>query len=292
MRTIFEYPEVNPFNDNTSGRVICWMSGGVASAVACYLTLKKYGKERCQFVFCDTSWEHPDTYRFFKDYENTLGVTIHFIKSDRMSNPPEVWRRYKGMSFASGAPCSTVLKKEPRLKFQKIYTDFCQVFGFDFDAKEMRRAENMLVNNPEINPIFPLIVEQLDRKKIFKKLQELGIQPPETYKFFNNNNCIGSPDSEDGGCVRGGVGYWKHIRKVFPKKFEKMAKLEHEISALKGAPVTICKDQRKGKRGNRLFLKFNPAYPDIETIDVIKGRHVVSLPECNGFCATTDDSDT
>ena len=35
---------------------------------------------------------------------------------------------------------------------------------------------------------------------------------------FHNNNCIG--------CVKGGKGYWNHIRKHFPKEFQDMAELE------------------------------------------------------------------
>jgi len=44
-----------------------------------------------------------------------------------------------------------------------------------------------------------------------------------------NNNCIGAFDSDRGGCVQGGVGYWQHMRDVFPRKFQRMAQVEHEL---------------------------------------------------------------
>jgi len=286
MRTIDIYPEVNPFNDATEGRIIAWWSGGVASAVACKMALEKYGKDRVVLVFCDTGIEHPDTYRFMGDFERVLGVKIIKIKSDRFSEPEDVWRKYRGMNFAHGAPCSMSMKKEPRIKYQELKTDFGQIFGFDYCKKEMRRADNMLNNNPDLNPIFPLIVEQITREDLFRIVADMGIERPSVYDHFLNNNCIGADDSPKGGCIQGGIGYWQKIQELYPHKFEYMANIEHEISSLKGEPVTICKDQRKGRKGNRLFLKPNPAYPEVLDISAIKGRRPITPFECNGFCST------
>lgn len=285
MRIVEEYPSINPFNDKTDGRVIGWWSGGVASAIACKLAIEKYG-DSVEMVFCDTSIEHPDTYRFMQDYEKVIGVKIKIIKSHRMKDPEEVWYKYKGLNFAHGAPCSMVMKKEPRLKYQDIRNDFAQVFGFDYCKKEIRRASNMLANNPDLNPIFPLIVERFDRDLIFKGIKNLGINPPVTYNHFLNNNCIGGDDSPIGGCIQGGIGYWQKIKELYPKKYEYMANIEHDLSRIKGKPVTICKDQRKNNSGNRLFLKTCSDFPGIESIDVIKGRQPLGYFECNGFCST------
>lgn len=287
FRTIYEYPTVNPYNDAESGRVIGWWSGGVASAIACKLALEKY-QESVEVVFCDTNIEHPDTYRFMQDFEKVLGVKVNIITSNKFNEPEEVWRKYNGMNFAHGAPCSMAMKKEPRIKYQNLQSDFAQIFGFDFCKKEERRATNMLINNPDLNPIFPLIVEKYTREIIFKELAKLGIKPPVTYNFFLNNNCIGDFSSAKGGCIQGGVGYWKKIRELFPHKYDYMANIEHEISAAKGSPVTISRDSRKEKKGNRLFLKYNPMFPEIETIDVIKGRPPIITFECHGFCSTAD----
>ena len=281
MRNIHTYPEINPFNDKTDGRVIGWWSGGVASAVACTLALDKY-KDAVELVFCDTNLEHPDTYRFMSDFEKTLGVKIKTIKSERFNEPEEVWRKYKGLNFAHGAPCSMTMKKEPRIKYQKLNEDFAQIFGFDYCKKEERRATSMLVNNPDLNPIFPLIIEKYDRQKIFDTIKHLGLIHPITYNHFLNNNCIGDFASPKGGCIQGGVGYWKKIKDLFPHKYEYMANLEHEISRSKGSPVTICRD----KNGNKIFLKKNPDFPEVETVDIVKGRTPITMFECNGFCST------
>jgi len=128
MTDIYTYPTVNPFNDRTNGRVIGWWSGGVASAVACSLALDRW-KDSVEVIFCDTHMEHPDTFRFMEDFEKIVGIKVKRIESDRFHDPESVWRKYLGINFAHGAPCSTALKKAPRLKEQNTAEDFGQVFG-------------------------------------------------------------------------------------------------------------------------------------------------------------------
>lgn len=269
------------------GRTIGWFSGGAASAIACFLALEKY--QNVVLFFTDTHLESDDTYRFMNDFQSVLGVHINIVSSTRFYEPEDVWFHYKGLNFATGAPCSTMLKREVRVKqVEDLESDYCQIFGFDFRHKEIKRAENIVKNHAETNPKFPLIEEEMDRDLIFKKLKFLGITPPKAYIHFNNNNCLGKDDSPKGGCIQGGVGYWKKIKEIYPHKYEYMAQIEHNLSKLKGQPVAICKDQRKGKNGALLFLKHNPDFPDIATIDDIKGRRPVGYFECNGFCGTKE----
>lgn len=278
--------EINWYNGlNSKHRTIAWISGGVASAVACILAANQF--DNIHFAFCDTHIESPDTYRFIADLEKVLGAKIHFYESDEFYDPESVWDKFIGLNFANGAPCSTYLKREVRTKqVQKINTDYCQIFGFDNRKAEINRAVNMVSNYPEINPKFPLIEYAMGRPEIFKTLKQLNIKAPIAYKDFNNNNCLGAPDSPKGGCVQGGIGYWQKINEKYPLKYEFMANKEHELSSRKGKPITVCKDQRKSTNGNRLFLKFNPEFPNIGTIDEIKGRQPVGYFECNGFCGT------
>jgi len=272
-----EAPETN--------RVIANFSGGVASAVACYYALEDY--ENVEVAFCDTHMEHPDTYKMIKQFENKFGVEIKRYSSDRFHDPESVWDRFKGMNFAKGAPCSTELKREVRTKqIQDLETDYAQVFGFTVEEKN--RADNMKKNYPEINPKFPLIERELSKNDCFEVLKKLGLDIPEPYKYFLNNNCIGNPDNKRGGCVQGGIGYWQKMKKIYPHKYAWMARKEHELSMKKGEPVTISKDQRNKTKGNRLFLEHCSAFPEVETIDAIKGRQPITVFECTGFCSTYD----
>lgn len=267
-------------------KIACWWSGGVTSAVACKLAADLYGLDNCQFVFIETMNEDIDTYRFKDDCERWYGkeiTSISRIGAD-YENIQAVWKRFNSMNVASGAICSSELKREVRIKWQKENKVDHQVFGFD--SSEIRRAKSMSMNYPDTNPIFPLLMYALSKKDCIEILEVAGIAVPRAYQWgFHNNNCLQT------GCVQGGIGYWKKMRKMFPDKFDKMADMEHKLTDAAGKPVTICKDQSKVAKESgifQVFLKPHPDYPQHKDISKMKGRQVEPLVECNGFCGTYD----
>lgn len=137
--------------------------------------------------------------------------------------------------------------------------------------------------NSYLNPIFPLIYELLSKKDCIRIIEEAGevlydLLLPLTYRLgYNNNNCFQT------GCVKGGIGYWQKIQIDSPEKFNEMAAVEHDLTDLKGEPVTMLKDQSKG--GGLVFLKPHPKYPEMKDISMMKGRPVKKLTECSGFCS-------
>lgn len=267
-------------------RIISWWSGGIASAVACDLAIKEFSKDfNVEVVFIDTKNEHEDTYRFLKDCESIYGKKIKVISSDRWDSIEQIWRTRLSLNIAKGAVCSSELKKNVRVKYQDFENDFAQIFGFDYDKSEQNRARNMLKNYPEINPFFPLIEKKYTKQKCISIVKSWGINIPKMYELgFRNNNCFKT------GCVQGGIGYWQKIKREFPVKFEYMANLEHELTEIKGEPVTILSDQSGGEK-TRLFLKKYDKYDDILSIDDKEGREVEPLMECNGFCSTEEQID-
>lgn len=269
--------------------VIAWWSGGVTSAVTCKLCIDWFGEENVRIIFIGTRNESSDTYIFLSQCENWYGKQIETISSKEFRNIKEVWYKYKSLNVATGAICSTVLKQDVRKAFQKNNKFSYQAFGFDLD--EIKRAKGMKKNNPSARPIFPLINELIVKKDCFKIIQDANnmfckIDIPKMYQLgFHNNNCFGETE-DTGGCVQGGIGYWQKMAREFPKKFDAMAKVEHELTDLKGEPVTMLKDQ--GKDGGLVFLKPHPNYPLIKDISMMKGREPQPLFECNGFCGTND----
>lgn len=269
--------------------VICWWSGGVTSAIACKIAMDIYGKNNCRVIFIDTYNEHEDTYRFKDDCENWYGKRIESISAipKKYKSIQEVWISHKSLNVANGAICSSVLKRDVRLKFQREEKYSYQVFGYDIG--EPRRAVNMAMNHPKANPIFPLLLYGFSKEDCIKEIQENGIQIPIAYYLgLLNNNCLKT------GCVQGGVGYWQHIRdnpNDFPGIFDNMAEIEHKLTNLKGKPVTMLRDNsnagiKSGK--NLVFLKPHPKYPEYKHIGQMKGRKPKPLVECNGFCGIND----
>lgn len=272
-------------------KIICWWSGGITSAVACKIAIDLYGAERCQVVMIDTHNEHPDTYRFKEDCEKWYGIPIETITAIGIDydSIQDVWIKHKSLNVATGAICSTQLKRRVRERWQKKIQYDHQVFGFEFDKKEFNRGLSLTMNHPNAKPIYPLLMMGYNKDKCIKIVEEAGLTVPIMYKLgFRNNNCFKT------GCVQGGVGYWQKMRRDFPDKFNDMAEMEHKLTNLKGQPVCMLKDQSKVAKtsGNELvFLKKHPDYPNLKSIDEMPDCKVEPLFECNGFCGVNDLSE-
>lgn len=269
-------------------KVICWWSGGVTSAVACKIAIDLFGLERCTILMIDTKNEDDDTYRFKRDCEQWYRKGIETISAipDRYGSIQDVWRKYLSLNVAHGAICSTELKREVRIRWQKENEYSAQVFGFEFTKKEMNRALAMSINYPDSLPIYPLLMMGWDKTKCIEIITEAGISIPNSYKSgLRNNNCFKTL------CVQGGVGYWQKAKRDFPEKFNAMAVMEHELTNKKGKPVTMLKDQSNEakKSGNiQVFLVKHPDYPNLKCIDDMPECEVEPLIECNGHCGTND----
>jgi len=274
-------------------KIIGWWSGGVTSAVTCKLCIDIYGIENVRLIFIDTFNEDEDTYRFKKDCEKWYGKEIETItgigKDEKYQKIQDVWRKYKSLNVAGGAICSSELKKEVRKRWEKENDYEAQAFGFDVD--EIRRVKSMVNNyRKTAKPIFPLLMFGYTKKDCVQLVLDADLKLPQAYVLgFLNNNCLGStPDT--GGCVQGGIGYWQKFRDmggIWLSKFNAMAKIEHELTDMKGEPVTMLKDQSKG--GGLVFLKPHKDYPNVKDISMMKGREPRPLTDCNGLaCGVTD----
>jgi 3'-phosphoadenosine 5'-phosphosulfate sulfotransferase (PAPS reductase)/FAD synthetase len=276
-------------------KIICWWSGGITSAVACKVALDLYGKENCRVIMIDTKNEDDDTYRFKSDCEKWYSANIEVITGigDDYKDIESVWFKHKSLNVANGAICSSKLKRAVREKWQE-HNDFdFQVFGFEFDKKEFNRALSLSKNHPKAKSIYPLLMKGYTKDDCLRIVKDAGIEIPRMYSLgFRNNNCFKT------GCVQGGIGYWQKMKKEFPEKFNKMADIEHELTNIKGEPVTMLKDQSNETKKNVLetdikwknlvFLKKHPKYPELKCLDDMKEREVKPLFECNGFCGINE----
>jgi 3'-phosphoadenosine 5'-phosphosulfate sulfotransferase (PAPS reductase)/FAD synthetase len=195
----------------TTNRLLCWFSCGATSAVAIKLALKKYSHLPALIAYCDTGSEHPDNLRFIKDCERWYGQEIHILKSSKYQDIWDVFLKTRYLVGPRGARCTSELKKMVRHKVENPIDDL-QVFGFD--SSEVARANRFRENNPEVNLCVPLIDENISKLDCLLTLEAEGIDIPLMYRLgFRNNNCIG--------CVKGGIGYWNKIRRVFPEVYER-----------------------------------------------------------------------
>jgi hypothetical protein len=236
---------------------ISWWSGGITSAVACRIALENYSN--VMLVYIETGSHHPDTMRFKKDCEKWYGQKIETIQNNKYDDHIDVILSEKYVNGPNGARCISELKKKVRQRFEKKTNINAQVWGYEFDAKEINRAIRTQEQYGYTNPLFPLIQDKLTKKECAGILFGAGIDLPEMYKLgYNNNNCIG--------CVKGGMGYWNKIRIDFPDTFKKMSEAEREVGA------TCLKDTN----GNKIYL---------DELNKSAGRdEPIIIPECGLFC--------
>ena len=207
-------------------RTVGWFSCGAASAVAVKLT-------RAMPVYCDTEAEHPDNVRFLTDCERWFDRKVERLKSTRYADTWDVWQKRRYLAGVEGALCTIELKVMPRLAFQR--PDDEHVFGYTADALDVARAERLRANYPELSIHTPLIERGLTKAACLDIVQRAGIVLPPLYAMgFHNNNCIP--------CVKAtSPAYWALIRRQFPEKFDRMAKLSRELD------VRLCRidDERR-----------------------------------------------
>ena len=231
---------------------VAWWSAGITSAVTCWLALRRNPNVHIVYIGIDDA--HEDNLRFKNDCEKWYGKEIETIKSTKYNSVSEVIQETGFVNGAYGARCTLELKKQVRIDYQNRHNITAQYFGFEYSVKQINRAVRFYDKYKELNPIFILIEEKLDKPECAGIILNKGIELPEMYKLgYENNNCIG--------CTKGGKGYWNKIRKDFPDTFTQRSIDERVAghSCIKG----VFLDELNPKAG--------------------KGTKMV-IPECGSFC--------
>lgn len=248
-------------------RLVCWFSCGATSAVATRLALvNEFGRpaREVRVVYIDTGSEHPDNLRFLRDVESWIKHPIEIIRSEDYADTWDVYRKTRWLVGPKGARCATELKKIPRQKYQ--HPDDAQVFGFDASPREIKRAARFRAENPEVDLRTPLIERGLTKSDCLAMLTNAGIELPAMYRLgFTNANCVG--------CVKGQMGYWNKIRRVFPETFDRMAEMEREIGA------AICHVETGDRERVKVYL---------DELDPEAGDPSEVLGECSIMCYTAE----
>jgi 3'-phosphoadenosine 5'-phosphosulfate sulfotransferase (PAPS reductase)/FAD synthetase len=241
-------------------RVISWFSCGAASALATILASIKYGN--IEAVYCRVVEEHEDNLRFLKDFTEVTGIPVKTIINEKYNGSIfEVFEKRRFIKGPNGAPCTTSLKKDMRKSYQR--PGDVQIFGYT--VEEQDRADRFVDANNDVKEDFILMDNGITKQDCYSYLTRLGLRLPAMYQLgYSNNNCIG--------CVKGGMGYWNKIRKDFPDRFDKMAKLERVIGH------AINKDTN------------GPVY--LDELDPERGRLKQDMPADCGFTCETKNADT
>lgn len=202
-------------------KTVAWFSAGVSSAVATKLTVDEVD----EIIYTHIDDQHPDTIRFVADCEDWFGKKVTVLQSPYKC-VENACRMAGGRGYINGiggAACSLRLKRLVRKEWELEQHDALRyVWGMDYAEKH--RCERIIEAMPAQDHAFPLVVKKLTKEGAHRILSASGIKRPAMYELgYNNNNCIG--------CVKGGMGYWNHIRRDFPIVFSARAAMERMIKA-------------------------------------------------------------
>jgi hypothetical protein len=243
--------------------VVCRFSCGAASAVATKIAIDRYG-DRVDVVNVFLAAEHQDNRRFLVDCERWFGRSITVLRDTKYdAEPVKVWLAKRFIASRHGAPCSKALKGALLDTYRPKETI---VLGYTAD--EAQRLDRFIDANPELTVIAPLIEEGITKDDCFLRLANAGLLLPLPYRQgFKNSNCLK--------CPKGGIGYWNHLRRVYPENYEEVA----QVQDLLGPGSYFLSDRRDGKRVRVSLRQLDPS----------AGRFDSEPPiECGGLCEMTD----
>ena len=195
-------------------RVICWFSSGAASAVMTKLTLSE--NPDAIAVNCDLGEsEDEDNERFLNDCGRWFNAPIKRISSAEYMTIDEVFEDKRYHANHRGAPCTSAMKRVPRLEFQQ--PGDVHLFGYTADARDIERARAFALRSPDLTLRFPLIERGLTKDACFALIEQAGIKRPRIYDWgYPNGNCPG--------CVKASSpDYWALVRLRHPEVFARRA---------------------------------------------------------------------
>ena len=98
-------------------KVLVQFSGGKDSQASLIWTIKKYGKENIIACFCDTGWEHQDTYTHINDVVKQLGVPLVTLRSDKYNDFVDMSIKKKRFPSTMARFCTSELKVIPMIDY-------------------------------------------------------------------------------------------------------------------------------------------------------------------------------
>lgn len=168
---------------------VVMFSGGIGSWAAAKRVAAEHGTDDLVLLFCDTTIEDPDLYRFLREAADNVGGELVWLKDGR--DPWDVFHdvRYQGNSRI--AQCSRILKSEMADRWLAQLEEQPIVYmGIDWtEEHRLPRAQKRMapieVRAPLCEPPY------LTKKQLLENLKAEGIEPPALYREgYPHNNCF------------------------------------------------------------------------------------------------------
>lgn len=98
-------------------KIIVSYSGGKDSQACLLYAVNKYGSKNIEAVFCDTGWEHPDTYKHIIDTTSELNVKLTVLQSEKYKGMVDLAKKRNMFPMTKRRFCTEELKIKPMTDF-------------------------------------------------------------------------------------------------------------------------------------------------------------------------------
>ena len=104
-------------------KIIVSFSGGKDSQACLIQATKQYGADKIEAVFCDTGWEHPDTYQHITKICDDMGVRLITLKPKFDFVQLALYK--KRFPSTNARFCTSELKMKPMIDYVLSLNDSC-----------------------------------------------------------------------------------------------------------------------------------------------------------------------
>lgn len=106
-------------------KIIVSFSGGKDSQACLIKAVREYGAHKIEAVFCDTGFEHPETYKHIHAVCRKLGVKLVTIKSKKYSGFVDMAIKRKRFPSSKARFCTSELKIKPMIDYVLSQREHC-----------------------------------------------------------------------------------------------------------------------------------------------------------------------
>ncbi len=120
-------------------KILIGWSGGKDSQASLIWAVHKYGADKITAVFCDTGWEHEDTYKHVNEVCEKLAVKLVVVKNKKFDGFVGLAKKKKRFPSTKARFCTEKLKTEPMIDYILSLNDHCLIIqGIRSDESEDR----------------------------------------------------------------------------------------------------------------------------------------------------------
>lgn len=268
-----------------------------------------------EVVFCDTGWEHEETYKHIKKIEKQFKMNFTVLKSKKHSGFYDMSLHKKRVASTKARFCTEELKVKPMIDYlltmdgdiivyqgiradesnarskMKAKDEYFYLYTSPTKKKGLYRRKDVLshLDNYSVDVVRPIF--KWTAMEVFEYIYGNGYQPNKLYKQgFSRVGCMP--------CVQSRHSEVKQMIERYPKYFERLEALEKQIGRTffppKYIPSKFCSkivqkeemiEMLDGKKEMKTTSIRVPTAMDVKKYLLRGGKSFFSAPSCQSIYA-------